>query len=236
MTPKELGELAHLERACPRVDPTDLPDEAEDAALDPGQRKSVQHLRAFARTDGADRGPNQVVIEFDFFAAPKRIIGEGRAEEVEVERTRLENGKAVGTGETYRVPAGIVIACIGYQTSKIPDVPFDEAGGRFANEEGRIAPGLYCVGWARRGPTGTIGTNRPDGFAIVERIAQDIGEGAGKAGRAGFDALARERGIDYVKFTDWQKIDEAEVANARNGAPREKFVSVDRMIEAAGKR
>ena len=236
MTPKELGELAHLERACPRVDPADLPDEAEDAALDPGQRKSVGHLRGFARTGDADCPSDQVVIEFDFFAAPKRIVGTGRVEEVEVERTRLENGKAVGTGETYRIPAGIVIACIGYQTSKIPDVSFDEAGGRFANQDGWIAPGLYCVGWARRGPTGTIGTNRPDGFAIIEKVARDIGEGAGKAGRAGFDALAEQRGINYVKFTDWQKIDEAEVANARDGAPREKFVSVERMIEAAGKR
>lgn len=236
MTPKELGELAHLERACPRVDPADLPDEAEDAALDPGQRKSVTHLRGFAQTTEAACAESQIVVEFDFFAAPRAIIGAERVEEVEVERTRLEGGKAVGTGETYRIPAGLVVACIGYQTSKIPDVPYDEAGGRFANDEGRIAPGLYCVGWARRGPTGTIGTNRPDGFAIIEKIAEDMTEAANKAGRPGFDALAAERGIDYVKFTDWQKIDEAEIANARQGAPREKFVAVERMIEAAGKR
>lgn len=237
MTPKELGELAHLSRACPRVDPADLPDEAEDAALDPGQRKSVGHLRAFAAAGPcADR---DVAIEFDFFASPRAILGNGRVEEVEVERTRLEAGpsgvRAVGTGETYRIPAGLVIACIGYQTSQIPGVPFDEQGGRFANEDGRIHPGLYCVGWARRGPTGTIGTNRPDGFAIVEKIAEDIGEGSGKAGRPGFDALAESRGIHVIKFTDWQKIDEAEIANARKGAPREKFVAMERMIEAAGK-
>lgn len=233
MTPKELGELAHLSRACPRVDPADLPDEAEDAALDPGQRKSVTHLRTFAAS--APCADRDVVIEFDFFASPTAIVGGERVEAVEVERTRLENGKAVGTGETYTIPAGLVVACIGYQTSKIPDVPFDEQGGRFANEEGRIRPGLYCVGWARRGPTGTIGTNRPDGFAIVEKIAEDIGEGSGKAGRPGFDALAEERGIHVVKFTDWQKINEAEIANAREGAPREKFVAVEHMIEAATK-
>lgn len=235
MTPKELGELGHLERACPRIDPADLPNEAEDAALDPGQRKSVTHLRSFAQKTDADCAESQIVVEFDFFAAPKAILGTGRAEEIEVERTRLENGKAVGTGETYRIPAGLVVACIGYQTSKIPDVPFDETGGRFANEEGRIAPGLYCVGWARRGPTGTIGTNRPDGFAIIEKVAEDIGDGSGKPGRAGFDALAAQRGTKYVTFTDWQKIDEAEVANARQGAPREKFVAVEAMIAAARK-
>ena len=235
MTPKELGELGHLERACPRVDPADLPDESEDAELDPGQRKSVVHLRSFAQRTDADCAASQIIVEFDFFAAPKAILGTERVEEVEVERTSLEGGKAVGIGETYRIPAGLVVACIGYQTSKIPDVPFDEKGGRFANEDGRISPGLYCVGWARRGPTGTIGTNRPDGFAIIEKVAEDIGDGSGKPGRTGFDTLAEQRGIIYVTFNDWRKIDEAEIANARQGAPREKFVAVEEMIAAAGK-
>lgn len=233
MTPKELGELGKLARACPHVDAGDLPDEAEDAALDPGQRKSVGHLRTFAAAEPC--ADHNIAIEFDFFASPKAILGTERAEEVEVERTRLVDGKAVGTGETYRIPAGLVVACIGYQTSKIPDVPYDDKAGHFANQEGRIAPGLYCVGWARRGPTGTIGTNRPDGFAIVEKIAEDIGEGSGKAGRPGFDALADSRGVDYVKFTDWQKINEAEIANAREGSPREKFVAVEHMIDVVSK-
>ena len=67
---------------------------------------------------------------------------------------------ASGTGETYVVPCDLVVTCIGYKTSPIPGVPFEESAGRFANDEGRILPGLYCVGWARRGPSGTIGTNR----------------------------------------------------------------------------
>lgn len=249
MTPKELGELAKLARACPRVDPADLPPLAEDAGLDPGMRKTMGHLRSFAaaETSANDNGRDgaaeiacpgrDIAIEFDFFAAPRAILGTDRVEGVEIERTRLADGKAVGTGETYHIPAGIVIACIGYQTSRIPDVPYDEQGGRFANVEGRIMSGLYCVGWARRGPTGTIGTNRPDGFAIVEKIDADLGAwgeaGSGKTGRSGFEALAAQRGIDYVKFTEWQKIDEAEVANARAGAPREKIVEVDRMIAKA---
>lgn len=233
MTPKELGELAHLSRACPRVEASDLPPEAEDAALEPGLRKSVGHLRAFAAA--APCKERDITVEFDFFAAPRAIIGEKRVEAVEVERTRLEGTKAVGTGETYRIEAGLVVVAIGYQTSPIPGVPFDEQGGRFANQEGRIAPGLYCVGWARRGPTGTIGTNRPDGFAIVDKIAEDIPGGSDKPGRPGFDTLAAERGINYVTFTDWQKIDAAEIANARAGAPREKFVQVNHMIDAASR-
>lgn len=235
MTPKELGELAHLQRACPRVEVEDLPEEGEDALLEPGQRKSVTHLRSFAAIPEEHRSDKPIEIEFDFFASPKAILGDGKVKGVEVERTRLENNRAVGTGEIYTIHASLVIACIGYQTSPIPGVPFEENAGRFANDEGRILPGLYCVGWARRGPSGTIGTNRPDGFAVVEMIAGDIGHGSGKKGGAGFEDLASKRGIEFVEFHDWKKIDEAEVARAREGAPREKFVHVDHMIEAAGK-
>jgi adrenodoxin-NADP+ reductase len=239
MTPKELGELGHLTRATPRVDPADLPDLAEDALLEPGQRKSVTHLRNYAALAEADRAGKPFDLEFDFFAAPKAILGAnepaGRVEAVEVERTRLEGGKAVGTGEKYTIPADIVVICIGYQTSPIEGAPFDENAGRFANEDGRILPGLYCVGWAKRGPSGTIGTNKPDGFAIVERIAEDIGSGSDKPGGAGFDALTQARGLNVVSFTDWKKIEEAENARARDGAPREKFVRVAEMIGAAGK-
>ena len=236
MTPKELGELGHLTRAAPRVDPADLPEEAEDALLEPGQRKSVTHLRSFAAIAAAERAGKAIDLEFDFFAAPRAILGEDRVTGVEVERTRLEQGKAVGTGETYVVPADLVVICIGYQTSPIAGVPFEESAGRFANLDGRILPGLYCVGWARRGPSGTIGTNKPDGFGIVERIAEDIESkaigGARKAGGAGFDALAQERGLQVVSFTDWKKIEEAENARAREDSPREKFVRVDEMIGA----
>jgi adrenodoxin-NADP+ reductase len=233
MTPKELGELGHLERASPRVDPADLPPESEDAALDPGQRKSVTLLRGFAAIPGEERAGKAIDVEFDFFAAPKAILGERRVTGVEVERTRLQGGNAVGTGERYTVPADLVVICIGYQTSPIPDVPFDESAGRFANEEGRIRPGLYCVGWARRGPTGTIGTNRPDGFAVIEKIAADIGEGAAKLGGEGFDRLSAERNLAVVQFDDWRRIDEAEVKRARDGAPREKFVLIEEMMAAA---
>lgn len=235
MTPKELGELAHLTRACPRVDPADLPEDGEDALLEPGQRKSVNHLRSFAAIPEAHRDDKPIDIEFDFFASPKAILGSGRVEGIEVERTKLEGGRAVGTGEVYTIPAGLVVACIGYQTSPIPGVPFEDSAGRFANDEGRILPGLYCVGWARRGPSGTIGTNRPDGFAVIEKIAADLPGSGSKRGGAGFDALAADRKLNLVEFHDWQKIDEAEQQRAREGAPREKFVHVDHMIEAAGK-
>lgn len=232
MTPKELGELGHLARAAPWVDPRDLPELGEDALLEPGIRKSVTHLRAFAASPDSHRADLPLKVEFDFFASPRALLGQGKVEAIEVERTRIEAGRAIGTGEFYEIPASLIISCIGYQTTPIPGVPFDERAGRFANDGGRILPGLYCVGWARRGPSGTIGTNRPDGFAIIETIASDVAEGSGKQGRAGFDALAQQRSLDVVTFRDWKKIEEAEAARAREGAPREKFVDIAEMIRA----
>ena len=232
MTPKELGELGHLVRAKPAVDPADLPPEADDALLEPGMRKSVMHLRQFSANGVA---PKDITIEFDFFASPVAIEGDGKVERIIVERTRLDaDMRSIGTGETYVIPCGLVVSCIGYQTPPIEGVPYEHGRGRFANSEGRVLPGLYCVGWARRGPTGTIGTNRPDGYAVVDLIEADIGNGKSKQGRPGLDALLESRGVDVVTFRDWKKIEEAEIARARDGAPREKFVAVEDMIAARG--
>ncbi|MEO7787502.1 MAG: FAD-dependent oxidoreductase [Sphingomicrobium sp.] len=236
MTPKELGELGHLKAAAPRTDAEDFPDATEDAALDPGVRKSVAHLREFATLD-ADKPKH---IEFDFFARPVRIEGDGRAERLVVERTRLdETGASVGTGETYAIPASLVVSCIGYSTPPIEGVPYDEAGGRFANDRGLIDAGganggLYAVGWARRGPSGTIGTNRPDGYEIAERIVAALpSEGdSGKAGGEGLDRLLAERGLRATSFADWRTIEAAEAAAATDGAPRAKLVRHEHWLAA----
>ncbi len=229
MTPKELGELGHLEEAAPRVDTSDFPPADEDAALDPGLRKSVAHLRDFANLPGGKRK----TILFDFFAKPLAVEGRGRTERLIVERTRLDQGQnAVGTGETYAVECGLVVSCIGYKTPPIEDVPYDAARGRFANEEGLIRGNLYCVGWARRGPTGTIGTNRPDGYEIAEKITAALAVPSQREGGAGLDRLLQQRGADIVSFADWQRIEAAETARAREGAPREKFIAVADMLVA----
>src|SRR3569623_500583 len=231
MTPKELGELGHLARAAPRGDPADLPPEADDAPLEPGRRKSVSHLRSFATI--AD--PKPITIDFDFYAMPVRIEGDGKVERVIVERTAIDaQGSARGTGETYADPAALVVSCIGYRPPPIEGVPYDVSLGRVANDDGRIGPGLYAVGWARRGPTGTIGTNRPDGFQIAEHIAADTTGNSGKAGRPGLDTLLAELCTDVVTFRVWMMFEAAEIAAARAGSPREKFTSIDAMLAARG--
>ena len=232
MTPKELGELGHLEAAAPRVDIEDFPPELDDALLEPGLRKSVTHLRAFAAAGEAKRK----TIAFDFFAMPIAIEGEGKVERVIVEHTRLTDDlRSVGTGETYAIECGLVVSCIGYTTPPIEGVPYEHGRGRFANADGVIGPGLYCVGWARRGPSGTIGTNRPDGYEVAERIKADLGPGSTrKPGRAGLDTLLESRGADVVTFRDWRRIEAAETARAREGSPREKFTIIADMLGARG--
>ena len=233
-TPKEMGELGHLARARPAVDAADLPDAAGDAGLEPGLRKVVATLRAFAAAPPDDR---PVTIAFDFFSRPVAIerdndIG-GGALRLTVERTRLDGGRAVGTGAIRTLRCGLVVACIGYASAPLGDVPFDAAAGRFVNDEGRITERLYVAGWARRGPSGTIGTNKPDGAEVAARIATEVVP-AGRDGGAGLDRLLAQRGIQPVTFTGWQRIEAAETAAARHPAPREKIVARHALRAAAG--
>jgi ferredoxin--NADP+ reductase len=236
MTPKELGELGHLEIATPVLDGADFPPVEADDALEPGHRKSITILRDFAAA-GPDSSKSKQIV-FDFFAKPVRIEGNGKAERLIVERTILDqSGAAKGTGETYEVPASLIVTSIGYQTPRIEGVPYDERGGKFANDQGKIADGLYAVGWARRGPTGTIGTNRPDGYEVAEQVATAMpaGSDGGKQGGAGLDALLSERGVEATSFDDWRAIEAAEVAAARPGSPREKFVRHGDWLKILGR-
>jgi NADPH-dependent glutamate synthase beta subunit-like oxidoreductase len=233
MTPKELGELGHLADAAPVVEERDFPPVEADNALEPGHRKSITILREFATT-AADDGKRKRMV-FDFFAKPLRIQGNGRAERIIVERTELDkNGAARGTGETYEVPASLIVSAIGYSTPPIDGVPYDERGGKFRNERGVVSDRLYAVGWARRGPTGTIGTNRPDGYEVAEQVAAAMpaGSASDRAGAEGLKRLLSERGVMATDYDDWRKIEETEVGRARPGSPREKFVRVEDWLAA----
>ena len=234
MTPKELGELGHLEAALPVVDLNDFPPREADEALEPGLRKSVTILREFANI----RANKRKSMIFDFFAKPLRIEGDGRAERVIVERTELDDkGAARGTGETYEVPASLIITAIGYSTRPIDGVAYDERGGKFLNENGRIGDRLYAVGWARRGPTGTIGTNRPDGYEVAEQIASAMPAESSedRQGAAGLKQLLQGRGVMVTDYDDWRRIEETEVSRARPGSPREKFVRHEDWLQVLGR-
>ena len=236
MTPKELGELGHLNASSPVVDGADFPPVEADDALEPGQRKSIAILREFVRAPPDDSKPKRMV--FDFFAKPLRIEGDAKAEKIVVERTELdEKGGARGTGETYEIPASLIISAIGYSSAPIEGVPYDDRGGRFLNEGGRIADRLYAVGWARRGPSGTIGTNRPDGYEVADQVvaAMAPGSASDRTGAEGLKALLTSRGVMPTDYDDWRKIEETETANARPGSPREKFVRHEEWLQVLGR-
>ncbi len=230
-TPKELGELGELERCVPLVDSAQLPPPETDERLEPGRRKTMQHLRRFAENRPEDK---PVRLHIVFFAQPVAVLGDERIEGLRLERTRVdENGRALGTGDFFEIACGLVVPCIGYRSSPIPGLPYDERQGCFRNDEGRIRERLYVAGWARRGPTGTIGTNKPDGAEVAARLLREVAP-AGRAGRAGLDRLLCERRIRIVRFRDWKKIEKAELERGAGIRPRRKFCYREEMLRLAG--
>ena len=220
----ELREMGHLEQCVPQVAAADLPDEVTGEMSDRDRRvreKNLGTLRTFAEREAGEK-PKRV--HFVFFASPVEILGDGRAEAVRFERTRVENGRAVGTGEHFEIPCGLVVAAVGYLSMPVDGAPFDHKYGVVVNDAGRVEAGLYAVGWIKRGPTGVIGTNKPDGRDAAQQILGDLGaDGGGKAGREALEALLRARGRRWVDLEDWRRIEAAEIDAAAEGAPRRKL-------------
>ncbi|WP_262691095.1 FAD-dependent oxidoreductase [Kordiimonas aestuarii] len=228
-TPKELGELNQLENCVALVDPAQLPDASTDEKLSGAPKKNMAALRIMA-ANKPDSKP--VRLHVQFYRRPMAIMGEKCVCGIRLEETRVEDGTCIGTGVTEVLPAGLVVPCIGYRTSPIRDVPYSERYGHFENEDGLISDGLYCVGWARRGPTGTIGTNKPDGVEVANKILSEVSP-SGKEGRDGLDRIVRERDLHIVTFQSWKKIEAMETSSARDGAPRKKLVDVGEMVRIA---
>ena len=228
----ELREMAQLEAALPVVDAAQLPETVEGDFSDRDRRlreKNLATLRGFAAVDAAGKTKR---IHFAFYAKPLEVLGDAKVTGLRLERTRVEDGRAIGTGETFDLDCGLVIPAIGYRGTPLEGVPFDKDKGIVVHDDGRVAPGLYAVGWIKRGPTGVIGTNKPDGDTAAEQILEDI-VAPSKPGRDGLKSLLKERGVQWLDFEAWQKIDAAEEAKAAEGAPREKFVRIADMLEAA---
>ena len=231
----ELREMGHLKDAAAIVDPAQLPETIPDEAkaeFSERQLRLIQRnidtLREFTKIEA---GARKKRVHFVFFANPVEILGGERVAGVRFEKTRVEKGRAAGTGEFFEIPCGLVIPAIGYYSLPVPGVPWE--GGKAVNKEGRIEPGLYAVGWIKRGPSGVIGTNKPDGEAAAEQIAADSGGmSKGKPGRAGLEALLAARKVRVVNFADWKRIEAAEQARAAPPAPRRKFATVAEMLAA----
>ena len=229
----ELREMGQLEDSAPILDPAEVPEDVpEDTAAtmtDRDLRMTRRNLATLRDFSAMEPGGRTKRVHFRFCASPVEILGGARVEAIRMERTRIENGRAVGTGETYDIACGLVIPAIGYYSEPVAGVPFD--GGRSRNSDGRIEPGLYAVGWIKRGPSGVIGSNKPDGAAAAEQIVQDCGTGSGKPGRPALDNRLQANNIRVVSFDDWKRIEAAEEAAATPPAPRRKFGRVSEMLD-----
>ena len=228
----ELREMGQLEDSAPVLDPAEVPPDVPEAyAATLSDRdlrmvgRNLATLRDFAAMEPEGRARR---VHFRFCASPVEILGGARVEGIRMERTRIENDRAVGTGETFAVACGLVIPAIGYRSEPIEGIPFE--GGRSRNRDGRIEPGLYAVGWIKRGPSGVIGSNKPDGATAADQILEDCGTGAGRPGREALDNRLRANNIRPVSFDEWKRIEAAEEAAAAPPAPRRKFGRIADML------
>ena len=227
-TAKELGELGELEDVVTTATAAQMPSAAEIAAVDPAFGRVLKIMAGFSQ---AVPDPTRKRIHLEFFARPQAILGESRVTGVRFERTAVSDGECRGTGEFFDLECGLVVSCIGYRARPIPGVPFDAARGVHRHVDLMIAPGLYCVGWSALGPSGTIGSNRKEGFALAERIMAQ--PPSGKPGRSALETMIAARSFEVVDFAGWQRIDAAEIAAASPPAPRRKIERIAWMIEVA---
>lgn len=227
----ELREMGKLDDCLPVIDPAQLPDEVTGEWSDRDKRLKDRNLATMKEFPDVDPAGKSKRVHFTFYAKPVEILGDDKVEGIRMEHTKVEDGRSVGTGEFFEIECGLVIPAIGYFSDPFPGVPFDVDNGVVVHDEGRVGDGIYAVGWIKRGPTGVIGTNKPDGDIAATQIFEDIADGT-KPGREALEALLAERNVRCLTYRDWQTIDAAEVAAAKPGAPRRKFVTIDTMIAA----
>ena len=244
-TPAEIREFGDLAECNPVVNPADLCDlgrECESELGDSPRRRNLEALEHLSRS----RTPHKARrFTIHFLKSPKRLCGNGKVESVILERNELVgeagNQKARGTGETEELPCGALFRSVGYHGVPISGVPFDPENGIIPNDGGRIRngdgaiPGLYAAGWIKRGPSGVIGTNKPDSLETVRHLLEDIPELplCEVADDSALLQLLQAREVRVVNYEDWKKIDAAEIARgSKVGKPREKFVGRGEMLSA----
>lgn len=247
---RELGALAGADVVIPPRDC--LLDALSQAALDASDdrtlAKKVEILTEFS-TRSRTAKPARLTLRF--LVSPVEILPDdaGGVRAIRLVRNRLEADgrgglKAVATDEFEELPVDIVFRSVGYRGIAISEVPFDERGGTVPHEQGRVqedgrtVPGLYVSGWIKRGPSGVIGTNKPDGAETAESIIADAAAGTlpvpAVTDPTAVEALVRHRQPQVVVFEDWLRIDAAEVAQGKAcGRPRVKCTTVEEFLAAA---
>jgi ferredoxin--NADP+ reductase len=250
-TSPELKELAELAGANVIVDRSEVElDPLSRAYILSSDDRTAEHnyqiLKNYAENPPGKKPKN---VHLRFLVSPVEIIGTDRVEAIKVVKNELyerEDG-TLGphpTGEDEIIPAGLVFRSIGYHGVPLPGVPFDENKGTIPNRKGRVLGsdgqpvlGEYVTGWIKRGPTGIIGTNKPDSQETVNHLLEDVENGnvlmPDAPTRAAVEELLLARGVRYVSYDDWRVLDQLEQARGQaEGRPRLKFSRVEDMLAA----
>jgi ferredoxin--NADP+ reductase len=251
---KELGELADADIAA-RPEEVEL-DSLSRAAVERGQdratQKKVEILKEYARRQPTGKSRR---LTLRFMVSPVELIGDSAGSVAAIKLVRNEL-YATSTGalqpratdQFESLPVGLVFRSVGYRGVPLPGVPFNESWGVILNDKGRVLDsdtkqpivGEYAAGWIKRGPTGVIGTNKPDAAETVECMLEDLGAGAVLEpiypDAAAAEAFVRQRQPGYFSYADWLKLDAIETERGRaQGRPRVKLTSLDEMLTALGR-
>lgn len=250
---RELGDM-------PGADVAVLPEEAE---LDPDTRaqveadadrttlKKIEIIQGFAHRNRTGK-PRVLVIRF--LVSPVELIGNQRGEVVGMrlvrnELCRMDDGslRPRPTGHFEDLPVELVFRSVGYRGVALPGLPFDERRGIVPNERGRVVnpetqhrvQGVYVAGWIKRGPTGVIGTNKPDADETVAAMIEDLGASAvlhpEEPTPAAVESLIRARKPDYISYESWLRLKQIETDRGKaQGRPRVKCTSFDEIAAALG--
>ena len=216
-TSPELRELPKLEHTNVVMNKTDI-EAAIVRAGDAPEKDVKSNLDAMLLIAENPKSEHERTMQFLFQHTPKEILGTDRVEGVVYS---TPNGDVT-------IECGLVITAIGYQGDAIDGIPYEN--GKVVNSDGRVKDNLYVVGWAKRGPSGVIGTNKSDAAGVMQLLVEDLKD---PKNSGDISELLTHQVV--VSQADWQKINEAEVAAGEpKGKPRVKSVGRAELLKHAG--
>ncbi len=225
-TAPELRDLPKLENTDVYIDVKQVKDATERANIGGEIEKDLKHnLEAMKLiAEHAKKGVNRK-LEIKFLSTPIEIKGNKKVEEVEFTINKIEAGKVLPTKDTFTIKTRLVITAIGYDAVEYPGITIEN--GRINNIAGHIEHNVYTTGWAKRGPTGVIGTNKSDSSDVVDLIIENLKE---PKVSEGITTLLKS-GHEVIDQLAWEKINASEVISGEiAGKPRVKEVDWKRLI------
>ena len=214
-TAPELRELPKLEHTNVVMSPEDI----AAAILRVGEdieKDTKSNLDAMTLIAESERTSHDRTLTFQFLATPIEIKGNGKVEEVVFQRT--------GGDETFSIKCGLVITAIGYEAASLEGIPYER--GKVVNNEGHVDGNLFVVGWAKRGPSGVIGTNKSDAADVMKLLVSQLEEPKQSGDIA--EVITHNKVVTQMH---WEQINAAEVAAGEPlGKPRRKAVSREELL------